>query len=234
MLNIKSVDITGQLFGRLTALKVAERREGHEYWLCACECGELKVVRKNHLTGGRIRSCGCLYRGKKRGDSGPNTYVFVDDYVVGMDFKGNRFYADRADYDAIVPYTWYLNHDGYVVARINQSFLIDDDAETIDHINMVKHDNRRHNLRTATNAENLANRQISYVGKPVIGVYLHQCYGKYEALIVKNQERKFLGFYDDYEDAVRARLQGEITYFGEFAPQKHLFAKYGIEEKTNV
>lgn len=240
MLNIKSVDITGVLFGRLTALKIAEMRNGHEYWLCACECGELKVVRKNHLTAGRIRSCGCLYNGQKRGRSGPNTYVFVDDYVVGTDFKGNRFYFDRGDFDLLSPFVWYCNHDGYVVARINGTnttmhrFLLGDVSNTIDHENGQKYDNRRLNLRPATCSENVANRKESYTGKQIVGVYKRKRYDKFEAAITKEGVRHSLGFFDDYDDAVKARLVGEVTYFGEFAPQKHLFAKYGIKEKTNA
>lgn len=240
MLNIKSVDITGALFGRLTALKIEEVRNGHEYWLCACECGGFKVVRKSHLVGGRIRSCGCLYSGQKRGRSGQNTYVFVDDYVVGADFKGNRFYFDRDDFDLLAPFIWYCNHDGYVVARIDGTnitmhrFLLGDTPIAVDHENGQKYDNRRFNLRSATNAENVANRKESYVGKSIIGVYQRKRYDKFEAAITKEGVRHSLGFFDNYEDAVRARLSGEITYFGEFAPQKHLFTKYGIKEKTNA
>lgn len=242
MFLIKSVDITGQQFGLLTAVRIQEKRNGHEYWLCQCSCNTSRttVVRKNHLTTGRIRSCGCLYTGQKRGVGGPNTYVFVDDCVIGRDFKGNCFYLDRIDYDLVVPYQWYLNHDGYVVARINKKtvtmhrFLMGDNEDTIDHINAVKHDNRRFNLRGATSSENAANRSGSYVGKPVIGVYKHKNYDKYEALIIKNNERKPLGFYETYEEAVKARLQGEVIYFGEFAPQKHLFEQYEIKENLNV
>ena len=39
-----------------------------------------------------------------------------------------------------------------------------------------------------------------------------------------------IGTYDDKGDAIRARLEGEKKYFGEFAPQKHLFKEYGVEE----
>ena len=45
-----------------------------------------------------------------------------------------------------------------------------------------------------------------------------------------NRKEILLGTYENFDDAVRARLEGEKKYFGEFAPQKHLFAQYGIEE----
>ena len=30
------------------------------------------------------------------------------------------------------------------------------------------------------------------------------------------------------EEAIKKRLQGELQYFGEYAPQKHLFEEYNI------
>lgn len=30
------------------------------------------------------------------------------------------------------------------------------------------------------------------------------------------------------DDAIKARLNVEVKYFGEFAPQKHLYKQYGI------
>lgn len=30
------------------------------YWECLCECGQTKIVRKDHFKSGAIRSCGCL------------------------------------------------------------------------------------------------------------------------------------------------------------------------------
>lgn len=49
-------DLTGQRFGRLTAIKYAKRGR----WLCKCECGNQKLVRTEGLRRGTSRSCGCL------------------------------------------------------------------------------------------------------------------------------------------------------------------------------
>ena len=60
------IDITGQKFNRLTAIKKADIKE-HFYntdegsrWLCKCDCGKLTYVRGTDLRSGRIKSCGCL------------------------------------------------------------------------------------------------------------------------------------------------------------------------------
>lgn len=42
---IRSYDLTGQVFGRLTVLYVGKRkRERHRYWVCRCECGTEKEI----------------------------------------------------------------------------------------------------------------------------------------------------------------------------------------------
>jgi len=56
-------DLSGQKFGRLTALKATEKRDGtNVLWLCECDCGSTSEVRGYHLTSGHSKSCGCLNR----------------------------------------------------------------------------------------------------------------------------------------------------------------------------
>lgn len=56
--NVK--DLTGQRFGRLTVIGLAETNTRKTYWICQCDCGNLKRVRSDSLQCGAIRSCGCL------------------------------------------------------------------------------------------------------------------------------------------------------------------------------
>lgn len=54
-------DITGQKFGRLTALERTVAKLDTAYlWLCRCDCGEYVSVAITNLTAGHTRSCGCL------------------------------------------------------------------------------------------------------------------------------------------------------------------------------
>lgn len=61
------VDRTGDRFGRLVVVSLAERREGVVYWLCRCDCGKEKPVSSSSLKGGLTASCGCARRKPKDG-----------------------------------------------------------------------------------------------------------------------------------------------------------------------
>ena len=67
---MKIKDITGQRYGRLTAIEPTEKRclnNGVVMWLCECDCGNLYLGNGNHLRFNRVKSCGCMrnYRRKK-------------------------------------------------------------------------------------------------------------------------------------------------------------------------
>ena len=53
-------DISGESFGRLTAIAIVENRNHVYHWLCICECGSDVVVRTASLVSGNTKSCGCL------------------------------------------------------------------------------------------------------------------------------------------------------------------------------
>ena len=56
-------DLTGLRFGKLVAMRpTGERKNGFVMWECACDCGKTTIVRGSSLTGGYVKSCGCLQR----------------------------------------------------------------------------------------------------------------------------------------------------------------------------
>ena len=58
---MKRLDLTGQVFGRLTALyPLEERKAGRTYWRCRCICGKEVDVQTPLLLHGGTQSCGCL------------------------------------------------------------------------------------------------------------------------------------------------------------------------------
>lgn len=47
-------NLTGRRFERLVCLKRAERQR---YWICQCDCGNVKEIRDNHMTMGKVKTC---------------------------------------------------------------------------------------------------------------------------------------------------------------------------------
>lgn len=61
MKNINRVnDLTGRKFGRLTVIGIEERNSRKTYWVCQCDCGNIKIARSDALLSGATKSCGCL------------------------------------------------------------------------------------------------------------------------------------------------------------------------------
>lgn len=56
-------DLTGKRFGRLTVLKFVDTdKYGKSRYLCRCDCGNEKIVKREHLINGGTKSCGCLHK----------------------------------------------------------------------------------------------------------------------------------------------------------------------------
>jgi hypothetical protein len=82
---MKPLDITGQKFGRLTAIKYEGVDNHHRrIWLYKCECGNEVIKPSSEVVRGITKSCGCLkkdninkYRRitKKHGKTGTRLYA---------------------------------------------------------------------------------------------------------------------------------------------------------------
>lgn len=88
----------------------------------------------------------------------------------------------------------------------------------LDHINMVKTDNRICNLREASNSQNHQNSGLS---KANTSGYKGVCFNKarmmWDANIKHNGKRKFLGRFENKECAAKAYDKAAIKIFGAFA-----------------
>ncbi len=240
-------DLTGQTFERLKVIKRVENyipikgtRERVQY-LCQCDCdGENSkvIVRGDHLIGGKVKSCGCLHREltsnrfKKY-----NTYDLTGEYGIGYTFNNEIFYFDLENYNKIKDHCWCINGDGYVMARINGVMILmhrlimdcPDDME-VDHKFHNRFDNRKEFLRIVTHHQNGMNLSLlSSNTSGFTGVSWSNKNNKWIAGIMINNKATYLGSFINKDDAIKARLEAEQKYFGEFAPQQHLYEKYGIK-----
>lgn len=212
-------------------------------WLCECSCEEhnRKIVMQSNLTSPNgSRSCGCLKRERSYNyEKEYNTYDYSKEYGVGYCHNTNReFYFDWDDFDLIKEYCWVeitmgnnykclIAHNIYGEGYVRMTALLG--CKHYDHKNRNPFDNRRENLREATHSQNMMNRNISSNNTSgVIGVGWHKKSNQWQSRIYINKVQQTLGMFSDKEEAIKARLVAEQKYYGEFAPQKHLFKQYGI------
>lgn len=232
----KFKDLTGQRFGKLTVLKKIDKGKSNKvWWLCQCDCGNTHEVITYHLTHNLCQSCGCLrkdilYRNnivaKKKRKC--NIYNLSGEYGIGYTSKGEDFFFDLEDYDKVKDYTWRISSNGYVVAKdifnspkeIKLHRLVMGITEQnifVDHIYHNKVDNRKSQLRLVTPQQNAANnvfRKNNTSGHK--GVYWHNLAQKWLALIQYDKQLINLGLYENIEDAINARHEAELKYFGEY------------------
>lgn len=57
---VKWMDISGQKYGRLLAIRRLESKPKESRWLFLCDCGKEHVARLNSVRGGGTKSCGCF------------------------------------------------------------------------------------------------------------------------------------------------------------------------------
>lgn len=62
----KVIDLTGQQFGRWTAISKSPKPSRNALWVCRCSCGTVREVLSTHLRSGRSQSCGCMRRERLR------------------------------------------------------------------------------------------------------------------------------------------------------------------------
>lgn len=144
--------------------------------------------------------------------------------------QGKYALVDACDYEYLIQWKWcYLKHQssgGYAVRndgkqtiymhRIILERMNCENFVRSDHINRDKLDNRRSNLRPATNHQSSCN-QGKYKNNTsgYTGVSWHQ--GKWLALIQVNRKQKFLGCYDNKKEAALAYNKAARKYHGKFA-----------------
>ena len=154
-----------------------------------------------------------------------NEIIEYDDCaeIVIYDKHGNekaRVMIDLEYVDIVKQYKWHLTH-GYVnnnkVGRLHRFLMNPPEDMVVDHINRNPLDNRICNLRICTQHDNCLNKTARYDNiSGVIGVVWDKKNKKWRAQIRVNGKYIHLGRYNTKEEAIEARRQAEIEYFGEY------------------
>ena len=171
-------------------------------------------------------------------------YEIHDDYVsfeiIKEDGSIVKILIDEEDVPIIFNQQWHFdtycrsNEVGLLHRYILKNELQDHEDLVVDHKNRNTTDNRKSNLRLATKSENGYNAKTRRNNSSsVMGVCWKYDKNKWKAYITIKGKQVHIGYYDNFKDAVIARLQKENNICGDFAPQRYLFDEYGIVPTQN-
>lgn len=142
--------------------------------------------------------------------------------------NGGSAVVDADMYDYLSQWEWHRHKHGYAVRyeftskkvrmiRMHRVINGTPSGVLTDHRNGDGLDNRRNNLRDATEAQNQWNRHRVWGKSRFKGVYWNKGQEKWHVRITRNKKTYHVGFFDDEEDAARAYNLAAQHFFGDFA-----------------
>ena len=161
---------------------------------------------------------------------------YVELYIENMTYGNFTYKIDLEDYERCSCLHWNIKHAsgkysykyyGYTMINKKPILLhrfimgVTKREDVIDHINKdgaTEQDNRKYNLRICTLRQNLCNidkRRNNTSGYK--GVTWNKTVNKWMAYIKVHYKFKNLGYFENIDDAVKARVKGEEFYFGEYS-----------------
>tara|TARA_R110000796_G_scaffold97705_1_gene204892 strand:- start:379 stop:852 length:474 start_codon:yes stop_codon:yes gene_type:complete len=100
----------------------------------------------------------------------------------------------------------------YLAHRLIMLAFLGESDQDVDHINRIKTDNRFENLRYCTRSENQLNRESVDNAK---GYYWDKVNKNWRPQIRINNKKKYLGYFDNEQDARQAYLDAKLKYRNE-------------------
>lgn len=150
-----------------------------------------------------------------------NIYNKYGTYITSTEF-------DIDDFEKVKKYKWCIvkghvyakNMDNKTLYLHRLIMNVTDKNVEVDHIDGNPLNNKKSNLRLCTHDKNMLNHKVcSNNTSGVTGVTFDKQRNKWCAQIVYKNKNHHLGRFDLFEDAVLARRNAEIKYFGNFRRQ---------------
>ena len=95
-------DLTGKKFGKLEVIGVHDTGSRKTYYVCQCDCGNVKVVRADALISGATKSCGCIKKEQDKINLSANHKHKMSGtriYETWQDMKRRCYNKQNARYD---------------------------------------------------------------------------------------------------------------------------------------
>lgn len=202
------LDITGEKFNRLTALKsTGVIKNGGYIWTCQCDCGTIKDIPIAALNSGQVKSCGCAKA--THGMTKSPAWRSWDSMVTRLKDEDNKeWYWDvTADPRWLEPNgQGFMNFyedmgnppEGHTLNRVHGAKIYSKETCEWATLSMQSFDQKRSKVNTSGRT----------------GVYLVKSSGRWVAKIKKNRITIEVYRGDSFKDACTARTAAEIEYFG--------------------
>ena len=153
-----------------------------------------------------------------------------------MFIKGIQVLVSQEDIERVMQWKWHLRSDGYVKGCPNQTPLLlhhviigkPKQGFVVDHINNVKTDNRRENLRHVTHSQNSQNvqKRKGPVSSMYMGVHFDSSSGKWRATCGMRCLKRCA----HEEDAARQRDEAVLLQFGRDARTNFVYTEAEKDE----
>lgn len=198
---LQKQDLTGKRFGKLTVLGgTGKRRSGAVVWNCRCDCGNLCEKPTGELNSGFATSCGCSWR-QPTVREGERYGRLTAVRPTGQRSSGSVVWECRCDCGKHIEARATLLTSGHTTSCGCAKRELD---ERRDFKNILTYTGDTC-IEVAKNIGKTRSNTSPDTG--VRGVVLRN--GKYEARIIFQKKRYYLGRYSCLEDAVKARKQAE-------------------------
>ena len=217
----KANDLTGRRYGKLTVLKRVENMKGQVMWKCRCDCGQITIASSHGLNTGSKKSCGCLrYSNSRKQDiAGKRFGKLVALYPLNTHGGGGSV-------------LWKCQCDCGKPAEITVSDLNRGNNKScgcmkIEYQKMVR--DRLH-LIDGTCIEWLDGRKMRSDNNSGFRGVFKKKNGRYSVTIGFKKKIYFIGCYEDYEDAVQARLIAEKKIHGAFLRANEIWQEKYLQD----
>lgn len=180
-------NLIGQKFGRLKVISLNEERSNRKsYWVCQCDCGNVKTVRSDSLKNGSIQSCGCLHKEQaiinisknhKHKESKTRLYTIFQGMKDRCYNSNSKIYINYGGRGITICDDWLENYECFRDWAINNGYS---DNLSIDRID-VNGNYEPSNCRWADNKTQCRNRRsniiVQYNNKKITLIELSEITG---------------------------------------------------------